>query len=254
MARSYINQPAVPIQYLRPTRASFDVPGSGIDGGVNGNGESIAIEMSGGGRVVATYERCVLQGDDMERHEVINWLGARGNGSFRFFNVSIINDGIGPFPVINGKRRPIISGIPHSDGALFSDLSGYSQATVWGKLTAPATVGAGQLSMRVYEAARPLRWSDWFSIYHPTKGWRAYRYWESHKVAEGVETVGGVNLSYVDYQLGIAPALREAAVIDTRVELARPTCVMQFPRGFSLPWDYEAFYSSRPTLSFAEAF
>ncbi|MGN7803151.1 hypothetical protein ACTJKE_10510 [Ensifer sp. 22521] len=254
MARSYINQPTVPIQYLRPTRASFDVTGSGIDGGVNGNGESIAIEISGGGRVVATYERCVLQGDDMERHEVINWLGARGNGSFRFFNVPIINDGIGPFPVINGKRRPIVSGIPHSDGALLSDISGYSQATVWGKLTASATVGAGQISMRVYEAARPLRWSDWFSIYHPTKGWRAYRYWESHKAAEGVESVGDVNLNYVDYQLATSPALREGSALDTRVELARPLCVMKFPQGFTLPWDYEAWYQSRPTLQFAEAF
>ncbi|MEX2739911.1 hypothetical protein AB3480_00430 [Rhizobium mongolense] len=254
MARSYINQPMVPIQYLRPTRAAFDVPGAGIDGGVNGLGEDISIEMSGGGRVTATYERCVLQADDMERHEVINWLGARGNGGFRFFNVEIINDGIGPFPVINGKRRPIIGGIPHSDGALFSDTSGYSQATVWAKLTAAAGVGAGQLSMRVYEAARPLRWSDWFSIYHPTKGWRAYRYWESLKTAEGTETVDGVLLNYVDYTLGIAPALREAAVINTRVELARPKCVMKFPRGFTLPWDYEAFYQSRPTLQFTEAF
>ncbi len=109
----YINQPTVPIMYLRPTRASFDNPGSAIDGGVNGVGESISIETSGGGIVTAVYERCVLQAEDTERHEVINWLGARGNGGYRFFNVPIINDGIGPFPFINGKRRPIIKGIPH---------------------------------------------------------------------------------------------------------------------------------------------
>lgn len=114
-------QPAVPIMYLRPTRASFDNPESALDGGVNGLGEAISIETSGGGIVTATYEECVLLGDDTERHEIINWLGARGNGGYRFFNVPILNDGIGPFLFIDGKRRPIIKGIPHSDGSFFCD-------------------------------------------------------------------------------------------------------------------------------------
>jgi len=241
----YINQPTVPIMYLRPTRASFDNPGSAIDGGVNGVGESISIETSGGGIVTAVYERCMLQAEDTERHEVINWLGARGNGGFRFFNVPIINDGIGPFPIIDGKKRPIIKGIPHSDGSFFSDGSGYSQATVYGEVTEAAGLGAGILKMRVYGAARPLRWSDWFSIYHPTKGWRAYRYWEV--IAKTSET-------NPVYTLAIAPPLREAVTAGTRVELARPMCVMKFPRGFTLPWDYEGWYHSRPTLQFTEAF
>lgn len=239
----YTGQPTVPIQYLRPTRASFDVVGSAMEGGRNGLGQSISIEMSGGGMVTATYERCVLQGDDMERHEVINWLGARGNGSFRFFNVPIINDGIGPFPVINGKRRPIISGIPHSDGSLFSDDSGYSQATVYGEIT--EVVHSGIIKMRAYGLARPLRWSDWLSIYHPNKGWRAYRYWDVISKTDEANPV---------YTLAMAPPLREAVTVGTRVELARPMCVMRFPAGFSLPWDYENWYSSRPTLSFVEAF
>ncbi len=249
---SFINQPVVPILYLRPTRAAFDVVGSSIDGGTNSTGESISIEIGGGGRVTATYERCVLQGDDTERHEVINWLGARGNGGFRFFNVPIINDGIGPFPVIDGKKTPLVAGVPKANGTLFDVGTTYSEGTVWGRLTAPAVVGAGQISMRVYEAARPLRWSDWFSIYHPTKGWRAYRYWECQKTGEGTESA--TSLSYVDYLLGIGPALREAADVDTRIELARPMCVMKFPKGFTLPWDYEAWYQSRPTLQFTEAF
>jgi hypothetical protein len=239
----YTGQPTVPILYLRPTRASFDVVGSAMEGGRNGLGQSISIEMGGGGMVTATYERCVLQGDDMERHEVINWLGARGNGSFRFFNVPIINDGIGPFPVINGKRRPIIGGIPHSDGSLFSDDSGYSQATVYGEIT--EVVHSGIIKMRAFGLARPLRWADWFSIYHPIKGWRAYRYWEVISKTDEANPV---------YTLAMAPPLREAVTVGTRVELARPMCCMKFPAGFSLPWDYEAWYQSRPTLQFVEAF
>ncbi|NTE87192.1 hypothetical protein [Agrobacterium rubi] len=241
----YTGVPTVPIMYLRPTRASFDNPGSSIDGGVNGLGEAISMETSGGGIITATYERCVLQADDTERHEVINWLGARGNGSFRFFNVPIINDGIGPFPVINGKKRPIISGIPHSDGALFSDTSGYSQSTVYAEITEAAALNAGIIKMKVYGAARPLRWSDWFSIYHETKGWRAYRYWDVLDKTDDADPT---------YTLAIAPPLREAVAVGQRVELARPMCCMKFPSGYTLPWDFEGFWQSRPSLSFTEAF
>lgn len=242
---TYINQPTIPILYLRPKRAGFDVAGAGIGGGVNGLGQSISSNTSGGGLVTCTYSECVLQGDDTERHEIINWIGARGNGGFRFFNVPIINDGIGPFPFIRNKRRPIIDGIPHSDGSLFSDGSGYSQSTVYGVITANAAVGAGVISLQLFGAARPLRWSDWFSIYHPTKGWRAYRYWDVLSKTDEENPV---------YQLAVAPALREAITVGDRVEFARPMCVMKIAEGATVPWEYEAWYQSRPTLQFAEAF
>jgi hypothetical protein len=239
----YTGQPTVPIQYLRPTRASFDVVGSAMEGGRNGLGQSISIETGGGGMVTATYERCVLQGDDMERHRVINWLGARGNGSFRFFNVPLITDGVGPFPIINGKRRPIIGGIPHSDGSLFSDTSGYSQATVWGEIT--EVFHSGIIRMRAFNFDFDIDWSLWFSIYHPTKGWRAYRNWD---VIDKTDEPNPV------YSLALSPPLREAVTVGTRVEFARPMCVMKFAPGFTLPFDYEAWYQSRPTLQFVEAF
>jgi len=254
----FTGQPMFPVDFLRPTRASFDNRGNAIDGGVNGLGESITSELSGGGMITATYERMVLQGPD-ERHEIINWLGARLNGGFRFINVPIVNDKIGPFPVINGAVRPIVKGIQHSDGSFFSDGSGYSQATVWAKLIENAPLRAGQITMRIYGASRDLRWSDWFSIYHnqngaSSKGWRAWRYWENEKLNEGTETVEGVSLSFKDYRLAINPPLREATVAGTRIEAARPTCVMKLRRGETVSWDYEGFYQSRPSINFVEAF
>ncbi|WP_421439899.1 hypothetical protein [Agrobacterium tumefaciens] len=255
---TYINQPMFPVSYLRPKRASFDNVGSGVDGGVNGTGQAITIETAGGGLVTASYEAMVLEGPD-ERHEIINWLGARLNGGFRFINVPIVNDKIGPFPFIRGTVRPIVDGIPHSDGALFSDDSGYSQATVWGMLLENAPLNAGQITMRVYGASRDLRWSDWLSIYHDqngasSKGWRAWRYWESDKLNEGTETVDGVDLTFKDYRLAISPPLREATAAGTRIEAARPTCVMKIAKGETIPWDYEGWYSSRPSIHFVEAF
>lgn len=258
----YLNQPTLYVDFLRPTRMSFDNPGAGIGGGKNAYGESVSTDFSGGGVIVGKYERCVIFGMDAgddERHEYVNMLGARLNGGYRFINVPLVTDGIGPFPVINVKRRPVIKGITHSDGSFFSDASGYSQTTVWGKLLSDAALNAGKVQIRIYGATRDLRWSDWFSIYHDqngdrSKGWRAYRYWENDKTGEGTETVDGVALSYKDYTLSIAPPLREATAAGTRVEFARPLCCMGFPDGFTLPFEYESYYQARPTLSFIEAF
>ncbi|MCM2293029.1 hypothetical protein NAC44_11920 [Allorhizobium sp. BGMRC 0089] len=251
----YVNQPLVPITYLRPKQALFERVASAVEGGRNLAGQTVSMAITGGGYVRCTYSDCVLERDDTERHEVVEWLAQRGNGSFRFFTVPIINRDIGPFPSINGRKRPVITGIPHSDGSLFSDGSGYSQATVFGKVLSTASVGAGQMSIRLYGAARDLRWSDWFSILHPTKGWRAYAYWEViSKSAQGSEIVGGVDLSYRDYTLAIGPALREAVSAGDYVEFSAPRCVMKFAPDFSLSTGFSGFLSARPTLQFVEAF
>lgn len=239
------NQPEFPVDFMRPTRIRFDNAGSAIDGGMNGVGEAISMGTSGGGMITATYEGMMLQGPD-ERFEVLSWLGARLNGGFRNIVVPLVNDKVGPFPVINGAARPIIKGIPHSDGSLFSDQSGYSQATVWGEITEAAALRAGILTMRVYGASRTVfRWSDWFSIYHLKKGWRVYRSWDLIDKTDEENPV---------YRIAIAPPLREAVTVGTRVEFARPRCVMKLQYGQTIPWEYEGWYSSRPTVSFVEAF
>lgn len=240
---SYIGHPEFPVDYLRPTRALFDVQGSSVDGGVNGVGDAIEIGTSGGGRVIASYREMVLEGPD-ERHEIINMLGARLNGGMRFIVVPFVTDGVGPFPVIGGKRQPFVTGIPHSDGAPFSDSAGYSQATVWARATDYAALNAGIISIETYDFDRRLRHSDWFSIHHPTKGWRAYRYWDV------LDAPSGNNGTY---RLAISPPLREAVNTNTRVEFARPRCVMKLARGETIPWEWEANYSARPTINFVEA-
>ncbi|MBY5865987.1 hypothetical protein [Rhizobium leguminosarum] len=242
---NYLNQPTLAADFLAPPKTTYDVVGSSIDGGRNGFGESQSIEMSGGGLVSATYEDCKIK--DPEQYEYVNWLGARLNGGFRYINVPIITDWFGPFPK-NGKLpNPIFKGIPHSDGSLFDDGSGYSQATVWGEVLEDAPVNAGVIAMRVYGLSRPLRWSDWFSIYHSTaKGWRAYRYWDVLNANAGD--------GFTDYSLAISPPLREATPASTRVEFARPRFVAKFRPDFTLPSVVEAFFVTQQTIQFSEAF
>lgn len=239
----YTGLPTLAADFLAPVRTSFDVIGSAIDGGRNGTGEGISIEMSGGGMLTATYEDCMIK--DPEHYEYVNWLGARLNGGFRYINVPIITDWFGPFPKVNRLPSPFIDRIPHSDGALFSDGAGYSQASVYGEVKEDAALNAGIIKMQVFGLARPLRWSDWFSISHPVKGWRAYRYWEILDVVEGENPI---------YTLAIAPPLREAVAAGTRVEFARPRFVAKFRADFTLPSVVEAFFVTKQAIQFVEAF
>ncbi|MDX0573818.1 hypothetical protein GOD68_26750 [Sinorhizobium medicae] len=239
----YTNQPTLEANFIGPVKTIYDVTGSSIDGGRNGVGEGQTIEMSGGGIVTATYEDCKIK--NPEHYEYVNWLGARLNGGFRFINVPIITDWFGPFPTVNKLPAPIVSGITHSDGSYFSDGAGYSQAKVYGEITEAAALNAGIIKMRVYGLDRPLRWSDWFSIYHTTKGWRAYRYWQ---------VISKTTEDNPVYTLAIAPPLREAVAVGTRVEFARPRFVAKFKSEFTLPSVVEAFFVTQQSIQFVEAF
>ncbi|HLP67944.1 MAG TPA: hypothetical protein VK181_10540 [Rhizobium sp.] len=253
MARSYINKPTLNIDFIKPSAHEFIPVCKATEGGRNFEEETISMAIGGGGHVVATYEDCFIQ--TREQHEYATWLSSYLTGSFRFINVPLKTDWMGPFPILDRWPVPIVSGITHSDGSTFSDGSGYSQATVFGVTTASATVGAGILSMRVYDAARDLRWSDWFSINHATKGWRAYSYWSViSKSAEGTETVSGASRTYRDYQLAITPELREAVAAGTRVEFARPMFVAKLESGTAIRMRTSGFWVARPTLQFSEAY
>jgi hypothetical protein len=250
----FLNLPLLAVDFIRPQRMRFDVTGNAVSGGRNGNGQEISYEMSGGGFVTCTYGSCWVQG--REEHEYACWLAARLNGSFRFINVPLKTDWQGPFPVFDRYPALFVSDIPHSDGALFSDGAGYSQATVWGQVMEDAALNAGTLRLRIYNPSRPLRHSDWFSIYHSAaKGWRAYRYWEViTRWDDGTETIAGTPSAYQEYTLAINPALRAAVTAGTRVEFARPRFAAKLTPGTSVLDDVEGFWLMRPTLQFDEAF
>jgi hypothetical protein len=259
MVSRFVDVPELYHRFLRPQKMSFNTKGGSISGGVNGIGEAITIEMTGGGIVTASYEECFVFSP--EQHEYVNYLAARLNRGTRFIAVPIFNDWAGPFARVNGVPIASPSGIPHSDGSGFSDGAlGYSQASVWGRFHYNTALNAGQITIRVYNTSRGLRWSDWFSVLHNqngdlSKGWRAYRYWESEKIDEGTEPIDGAgNVPFKDYILAITPPLREAVVAGTRIEFAKPRFVGKFATGFELSWDVEGYWQSRPTLQFVEAF
>lgn len=253
----FLNLPLLDLCVLKPWSFSFDVPGSGIDGGRDGFGQSVSIETSGGGMVVGSYERCTIRLP--EQHEYLNWLAARLNGGFRYIDVPIKTDRMGPFPVIGRGPKPFIRHIPHGDGSGFSDGSFYAQATVWGEVTEAADLNAGVVKMRVFGAARPIRWSDWFSIRHDDgekpRGNRAYRTWETLASVPGSTEIFGETVAFHDCTVAITPPLRQAVPAGKRVEFSRPRFAGKFPRDFTLPWQADHVLNmTQPTIEFVEAF
>lgn len=243
----YVNLPTLLVDFCAPTKMSFDTPGGGLSGGQNGLGESITIDISGGPQLVGAYEQCNAY--EPEQHEYLNMVAARMNGGHRFMNVPINTDFMGMF----GAQGPFVTGIPHSDGSLFSDSAGYSQATVWGRFGAPAGLNAGQVVIDIVGAVRNLRWSEWFSVYHPDKGWRAYRTWQHSDPEPRTVATGGHSYPAQRYTVAISPPLRSAVVTHQPFELARPRCAMKFAEGFTLPYAPEGNFEWRPTLKFTEA-
>ncbi len=247
----YTNLRTFDVDYQFLTDMSFSTEGDGVDGGRNGDGDSPAIEFSGGGKVVGSYG---IFAAEPEQHEMLNHLAAYLDGSIRCINVPILTDRVGPFPLLGtNDPQPMLRGIPHSDGSFFSDDSGYSQETVFGTFESAAALNAGQIKVNIFGAARNLRWSDWMSTYHATRGWRAWRYWEASDPVEVTRTVEGQSYTGQQYDLSISPPLREAVAAGQRIELARPRCVMRFPRGFNLEWSVRPPFHSQATARFVEA-
>lgn len=237
------NQPTVDIDLLGPERADVDIVGSAIEGGRNLLGEAASMELTGGGAVTMTYGGCKIV--SKEQHEYINLLGARLNGGFRNMVVPIPTDWWGPFPIIDRLPSPYVAAIPHSDGSLFETGDDFREETVWGSVAQNEALNSGEIRIATTGLSRRLRHSDWFSIEHPNKGWRAYRFW---RVISEPAAVNGT------YRLAVTPPLREAVTAGTRVEFARPRFVARFPAGFTLPSVTEAFFVTRQDIRFIEAF
>jgi len=248
---SYTAAPTLNLEKINITGYSFDSKGGAKTGGQNGNNISIGVDTDAGGIAVATYSCVALT---PEEHNYMNWLGALLNSRTRFINVPFFTDWYGPFPVVGGRGAPFLVPETFSDGTSFSDGTLFREVAVWGSFPWDQPVGAGQVTINIFGAARELLWSDWFSVRHPTKGWRIYRHWEASSRAAVSQVIDGVTYNGEQYTLSLDRGLREAVTVGTRIEFARPRCVMKFAEDFTLPSEASGYFESRPRLEFTEAF
>lgn len=175
-----------------------DIERQTLKGGTALSGAQDVTSTDGGGRVYAEFADSAV----IDRSTNLAWRALK----------TVLDEGVVPVvvPFCDIRHTPYGNAheVPHSDGTPFSDGTLYSGGGPIG-----ATVGAAILratAMRIsLTGGQPLQGGEWFSIEHPTKGWRAYR----------IATINGDTVTF-------RPPLREAVPAGQYVEFRAPRCLM----------------------------
>lgn len=212
---------------FNPGRFGFEeqdvrVEGSTISGGTSLSGIDDPIRADGGGFVVAEFS----EGSTFTRTDVLAWRAMTLGMDHGAAQVIV--------HFCDPLHQPVIGrdSVPHSDQTPFSDDTEYLSATVFAETTAPAALRATTLAISI-DAPTALLGGEWFSIQHPTWGWRAYQI-----------------MSIDSDTLGFRPPLREAVASGTHIEFDDPRCTMRLAAATS-----NALSSGRytdPAISFVE--
>lgn len=218
--------------------ASMERPrlvGAARTGGRSASGIVTMSRSDGGGQWAFGYHSLSLATRDHVRaFEAIKEMLGEGE-----VPISVpVRDRNAPWPVVNGQ--PLMSySVPHSDGSLFDDGSGYGQEVIVIETAAPAALRATSLSLAITYSGG-LRGGELFSIEHTVLGDRLYRIVNVPEQDDESATVT------------IQPPLREAIASGVPVQFDWPACVMQVAEKDA--YEMDANHFGRPSLSFVESF
>lgn len=196
--------PTFPTSRFAFDEQEIDIERRTISGGIALSGEEDIIETDGGGRVFAEF----AGGPLLEREDQLAWraIGTQFSGGATQIIVPFCDPLHQPY---GGDHLA-----PHSDDSPFSDDSEYSGGGPTATAAADAALRATTLSLSIL-LGQALLGGEWFSIEHPTKGWRAYNI---ATVTDQTDTTATVTFR---------PPLREAVEAGDHVEFADPRCLMR---------------------------
>lgn len=229
------------LELLPPGRMVIDVLGGGAEAPRSITGDGGAIDFCAGLWSIKYAEMFVHA---PARHRYWSWLGGILNTRVRMMRVPIYSDWFAPVSG-NAGGALYITGIPHSDGSLHSDGTGYSQSTISAVLGA-AAMGAGAIQITVMAGGEILG-GEIFSINHPTQDHRAY------KIADVEPNPTADSLGRLTYQVGLNMPLKEDVPAGTSARFDRPLCIMRLAPGATIPLDVSGFQLARPEINFLEA-
>lgn len=230
---------AFPRSLLRERTARLVLTRRVISPGVGGSGNVTLLALDGGGLWELDYGSISLRTADHQR--MWEALAAISDGGVTPFVVPYCGSRTAPWPLVGGEPLTSYGDIPHDDGTLFDDGSGYYQPVIDVEVIGTPALRDTSMTVRInYGSA--FRGGELFSIYHPTAGYRFYR-------VVGVEEV----VPDLDYTLTIRPPLREAVADGTVLDFDRPRCLMQLadPGAMDATWELRRF--AQPSASFLEA-
>jgi hypothetical protein len=229
--------PAFPRRLLREKSHAWNLLGVAATAGQTATNVSVTVRSDGGGFWSCAMTDVSLgarqpgqQGRERQRVATLLWRAVR----------QVANGGASPLVVPRNDAlfRPwpprlaqAVPPLPHGDDTLFSDETGYEQATIQ-VTSAGASLRDTQLLLTLIDCA-PLQGGECFSINHQTVGWRLYE----------IATVSPVDHDRLVVK--VRPPLREDIVDGTVLEFDRPRCVMRLatPNAMDLtvqPWTFNS--------------
>ncbi len=150
---------------------------------------------------------------------------------------------VGPFDDLRaptfGSYPPVIGGIPHSDGALFSDGSGYAQSTILITLAGSRPLRATTATLNIHQAG-PLRRGMYFSVYDGIRP-------SLHIITKPPEVDG--NQATIEF----LPPLRFPVASGETVDFATPKAVMNLASADEGALDLDMGRWARPSLELVES-
>lgn len=234
------------LDLLPPGGMSLDLLGGGVEGSRAFSGDAGALDFSGGGLWSVKYRGIMVA--DRAQHLYVNRLKLQLNSRTRKIFVPILTDMIAPTPDAPecGPGALEVSGIPHSDGALFSDGAGYRQSTIVAEMAAAADLGAGTVTLRVISGGG-LVGGEVFSLYHAEKFWRCYGVSEVDAVTDNPD-------GSRTYTVAVTPPLRDDIEARAPAKFDRPLCTMRLAPGETISWQPgPAWIQQGFEISFIEA-
>ncbi|WP_085044334.1 hypothetical protein [Ensifer aridi] len=220
-----------PRELLPPQQPMFHIAPMNISGPVSASGAADVISGDAGfwrasyGSVVVTT-----------RERVLTWRAISAKLRGRLYPILVPYCGMyQPYPLdANGKRIFTKPGIPHSDGALFSDESGYLSGVISAILVGSLPVRAvnGNITVNAADAIQP---GHVFSF-----GERMYEILDVTYTSETTAT------------LTWQPPLREAVTAGTELNFDRPVCRMRLASDSEMQLQLDMNKRSFPTVNFVE--
>jgi len=229
--------PEFPRRLLREKNHAWNLLGVAATSGETASSVAVLTRSDGGGFWSCTMSDVQLgpraPGADRQRQRLATllWRAVRQicDGGVNLIVVPRNDALFRPWPagIAQGESAPV----PHSDGALLSDGTGYYQSVIHATAAA-ADLRDTALNLTLAQCG-PLLGGESFSIRHKRMGWRLYE----------ISTVVYSDATHA--QVRFLPPLREAIDDGTDVEFDRPCCTMRLatPDAMDLtvaPWTFNS--------------
>lgn len=226
-----------PRSLLQALTVEWNIASGSTTPGQSGAGAFNFQSTAGGGLWIAKMNLIrLMTRDNVAAYRAFRIIADGGVGMLEIPREDILQ----PW-MVNGVEAGPYPPIPHSDGAYFSDGSGYYQPYIRAWSVGGAAQGATSMTVR-FDRGGPLRGGEPFSIKHTTQHWRHYEI--------GKVLIDGDGYSEINFR----PRLREAIVDATRIEFERTRCVMRLFSADSMNFTLETKPLPRPTATFVETF